>query len=136
MALPLKKDDVASPQNFGRDDAASENAALDNPGPKIIPMPMVNVDAADLDDAVVEEVEFVLRRAGEACDKEHPIHELGERVADVFDQTLQEAASTSRRGIQKLADQSQRAPFRFIAAVAVVAFVVGFGLRLWRSSRA
>jgi len=54
----------------------------------------------------------------------------------VVDQTFQTAAASSARGIDALRGLAKEDPLRFIATVAVAAFAIGSGLRLWRSSRA
>jgi hypothetical protein len=119
MALPLKKTDPILPENLG---------------PKIVPMPVYNLDPTDLEESAAEEVDFVLRRVSEA--PKPSLHEIGERVTEAVDQTVQKVAASSVRGFDALSELAKQDPLRFIATIAAAAFVVGFGLRLWRSSRA
>jgi hypothetical protein len=88
-------------------------------GPKIVPMPVYETE---MEEVAEEDVAFVLQRA--TVTENHPIF-------DEVDQSLQKASRT----IEDLRSLANQDPLRFIAMVAAAAFVIGIGLRLWRSSR-
>lgn len=121
MTLPLKKTALGLSETLG---------------PKIVPMPAYQVDAIDSEDSAEEEAEFVLLRASEKLrSPARPLHDLGERIVFLCDRTFQNAVVSSGRRVRALRDAAQREPLRFIATVAIIAFVVGFGTRISRSTR-
>ncbi|HEX4485568.1 MAG TPA: hypothetical protein VH088_04840 [Terriglobales bacterium] len=111
MALPLKKITPIAPEELG---------------PKIVPMPLYDVDPTDIEDVAEEEVAFVLQRATVLED---------DSIIDEVDRTFRKAVTTSSRDLENLRNVAENEPLRFIAMVAAASFVIGFGVRLWRSSR-
>lgn len=89
----------------------------------------------DVADAAAEEVEAVLLRASESLPRAKPFHEAAESLASAYDEAIQSALASARRGVKAIRSLGERDPFRFIAVVAVAAFVTGFVLRAGRSSR-
>lgn len=127
MSLPLKyepnpaqsPDPLPSPEDLG---------------PKIIAMESYDPEL-DLEDAASEEVEAVLRRASDAAHKASPLHEIAESLTCAYDEAIQNTLASARRGVNAIRALGERDPVRFVATVAAAAFVVGFLLRIGRSSR-
>jgi hypothetical protein len=116
MALPLKNIFPMPPEDLG---------------PKIVPMPLYSTHPADLEDSADEEVAFVLQRATvteNGSDSTGP-------SAEVMEHAVQRVVASSARVIEGLREASQRDPVRFLIMVSAASFVIGFGLRLWRTSR-
>jgi hypothetical protein len=110
VSLPLKKITLA-PEELG---------------PKIVPMPLYDADPVEIEDVVEEEVAFVLQRATVTDNNS---------ILGGVDHTLQKVATISSRGLERLRNLAEKDPLRFIATVATASFIIGFGLRLWRSPR-
>ena len=123
MAPPLKHDFVQSDLR-------------ESPGQKILSIPSYG-PKIDIGEVAAKEADFVIKRATEFfAEYAEPFHEIGERTTGAFDIAMQGAAASIRRGMSAVRDLSEEEPIRFIAMVASAAFVAGFALRLWRSSRA
>lgn len=129
MSLPWKGD----PNIAENSDPPTSHEDL---GPKIIAMESSDPEI-DLDDGAAEEVEFVLRRAAEAlAHKARPLHAVGEGIACAYDEVMRNTAASVRRGVHALRNLAKEDPLRFIAVAAGAAFVAGFVLKAWKSSRA
>jgi hypothetical protein len=91
----------------------------------------------DLNHIAAAEAEFVVRRASQDLPgTSSPLSEVGERITRAYDEIMQEAAGSSRTGVDVLRGLVEKDPIRFITVLAAAAFAIGFTLRIWRSSRA
>lgn len=124
MSLPLKNDPAETRDRLPREDV----------GPKLIAMESYDSDI-DVADAAAEEVEAVLLRASESLPRAKPFRGAAESLASAYDEAIQSALASARRGVKAIRSLGERDPLRFIAVVAVAAFVTGFVLRAGRSSR-
>ena len=126
MSLPFRNDPnpAERPDPVPREDV----------GPKLIAMESYDPDI-DVEDAAAEEVEAVLLRASESLPRAEPLHEVAERITFAYDEAIQATVASARRGVNAIRALGEKDPLRFIAVVAATALVVGFVLRIGRSSR-
>ena len=89
----------------------------------------------DVADAAAEEVEAVLLRASESLPRAKPFHEAAESLASAYDEAIQSALASARRGVKAIRTLGERDPLQIHRCGCVAAFVTGFVLRVGRSSR-
>ena len=126
MSLPLKND----PNPAGTQDPPPR----EDVGPKLIAMESYDPEI-DVEDVAAEEVEAVLLRAAESLPKAKPLHEVAESITSAYEEAIQNTVASARRSVNAIRDLGERDPIRFIAVVAAAACVLGFLLRVGRSSR-